>query len=218
MSLLRQESYYQGLEIKMDLYYSHLSDEELFLQMSHGDKEAYGVLYHRYQYFGNQCAAAMIRTNHLFDYSSYDFSGSIDDSIDRAFRYYNGKDSFSHFCKDLITQSLSREINEFITHNAARTAIYLDSQISEDGLDYHEIIHNPNELSIREQYNYTQFIDDKLHVSDPKMRKALKIFQLKFIGYSIQEIARKLNCSVYDVRHSLKEVLDYLKDEHKYFH
>ena len=202
----------------MDLYYSHLSDEDLFLQMSHGDRDAYGALYLRYRFFGNQAASTMIRTNNLFNCSCYDFTNAIDDGIDRAIRYYNGGGNFSMYCKELITQSLNRDINEFLTRNDSKAPIYLDSPVSNDGVDYHEIIHNPNELSIREQFNFIEFFDDKKKIGNVQTKKALRIFQLKYAGYTLQEISKKMHCSVYDVRHSLDVIIEYLKKQHKYFH
>ena len=199
----------------MSDFLRNVSDETLFLKMSQGDKTAQGVLLSRYERVGFQYVNQLIRINNLKNYRDIDFIDLIDDTIYKAFRYYNvGKIKFFLFCSDLLSQALTYKVNQIIIKAAReKEAIRLDAPIAkDDDTDFHEIISDTTQLSSSEQYDIDSFLDRIENIKDPKKKRALKIYLMSKLDMTIKEITEKLGISTYDARSAIDEAKELCKN------
>lgn len=198
----------------MSNFLCNVSDETLFLKMSQGDRTSQGVLLGRYEKVGFQYVNQLIRTNNLKNYRDIDFIDLIDDTIYKAFRYYQvGKISFFAFCSDLLNQALTHKVNQIIADSIKENeAIRLDALISSnDDTSYHEIISDTTQLSSSEQFDIDNFLDKIENVKNPRTRRALKVYLMYKLDMTIKEITEKLGISTYDARTAISEAKELCK-------
>ena len=200
----------------MDLYYSHLPDETLFQMMSQGNRQAQGILLHRYEHAGFQCFKVLAKQYSLNNYRAIDFIDVIDETIYKSFKYYRlNERKYRTYCYELINQALTKEISEVITETTQLNDIlYLDSPVgSEDFASYHDVISDSYRLSAPEEYNMKEFLIQLVENSSPKARKAIEIYEYHLYGLSHQEIADMLGITVYKVRTSIEDAEKMIEDK-----
>ena len=134
----------------MDLYYSNISDEALFLKMTQGDLNAQAILLHRFEHAGFQCLNVLSRKYCYFAFEDNDFIDVIDGAIYKSFRYYRlNERKFGPFCFDILNQSISQKLGEMVAENLKLgEVLYLDAPIvGDDNAYFHEIISDNYHLS-----------------------------------------------------------------------
>ena len=191
-------------------YYSEVSDESLFLQMTLGDKMAASILVKRFEHLGRQMAGVYIRNECLRDKTDIDYYETIQDSINKAFRYYQiGQGRFYIFCRNILEQNLCSQTQKFVTEKEKqKELVSLDSSIKYDStLSYHDVIADTRELSLAEHYDVDDVLDK---LSSLKEEHAPAIYLLYSQGISQREIARQVKLSLYRVREIIKTIELYL--------
>ena len=142
-----------------------LPDEELFLLMSQGNKQAQAMLFQRYLFLGRQITGALIRQirqENNVNIKSEEFEDVIEDLVYKAVRYYvPGKALFYTFAREIFNQSLPRIIKDRAYEKSLdREVISFDCPVKQDSnLLYHEVIAQ-NQLSSSEQYDLDNFLDN----------------------------------------------------------
>lgn len=187
---------------------SHVSDETLFNNMALGDVFAHDVLFDRYVRIGRQIAGMLIRVNGLVGMTDQDFITVIEDSVEKAFRYYNTSGiRFYVYCKEILNQNLSNAVMEILNNKEhTRGAIELDSPVNEkSSLTYHEIVADKHKLSSSNEYDLSRFLNVLSSPENPEIKNAAKVLLLSEMGYTINEIICKTRLSQYFVRKILSK-------------
>ena len=190
-----------------------IPDEELFLLMSQGDKQAQAMLFQRYGFLGRQITGALIRQirqENNVNITCEDFQDVIEDCIFKSIRYYSlEKGLFYVFTKDILNQTLSRVVKDRAYEKTLdREILSLDCPIKNDtSMSYHEVIAE-NQLTSSEQYDLDNFLD--VTFSSPNSKRALagRIYTLYHLGFTLREIAKKLKTTVYEVRNVLNDIAE----------
>lgn len=188
--------------------FQNVSDETLFLNMSHGDKTAQAILLMRFEKIGFQYAALQIKQNNLKDYRDIDFIDLIDETIYKAFRYFSvGEVRFWTFCSELLNQAISQKISEILAdHSREKEAIRLDAPIGKDnGRCYHELVSDTAELRSPKDLDIDLFLDNYEKTTNPRTKMLYKVFLLCSFDMSIKQAASKLGLTYYVARSYYRE-------------
>ena len=186
-----------------DPFFSSISDEDLFKQMSEGNSSAQDILIRRYEHLGRQLAGTAIRTHvELRGYTDNDYLEIIHDTINRAFRYYQlYRERFFPYCYELLSQAISRRTSELELEAKERCEnVYLDASTTyDDEVRYHDVIGNL-ELSSPKQYEVDEVLDYITNTNNRETKIIARTLLLSAAGYTIREISEILRITTYKVR------------------
>jgi len=199
----------------MDTLFSRVSDEALFLQMTLGDKFSQDILLRRYEHLGRQIAMVFARQNCLKNVTDQDFIEVIYDTIFRTFRYYNlhGQKYFV-FCRESLNQELYREASEKADNQIKQKSIVnLDDKFGDnDELLFSDVIEDKPVLDFSEQCDIDLFLENLSSTNSLKKRKIARIYLMHVYGYTLTEIAKKTNSSIYEVRNVVNNAEEIIRD------
>lgn len=191
----------------MDLFFPCVSDESLFIQMTKGNKQSQEILFRRYEHKGRQIAGAIIRQKRLLNYTDQDFYEDIIYAILKAFRYYVvNACRFSEFCTNTLKSHIARAIVTKQQEDARLGELFsLDSPIRDDStLTFHEVVGDDGQLSSGDYYDANTFLNNVYFSSSTKKRMVARIYILRSMGYTLNEISKKTHRTIYEIREVLK--------------
>ena len=194
----------------MDVFFSRVSDEALFLQMASGDKFSQGVLVKRYEHLGKQIAMTLARTAGLKRVNDNDFMEAIYDAISKIFRYYMiGEVRFHQYAKEILNQTLLREVAIMVEEKIKDNEIVnLDDSLDGSETTYHEIIKDERQLNQADICDVNIFLENISSSSSLKKRRIARIYLLHEAGYSISEIASRTGATIYEIRNIINNISD----------
>ena len=175
---------------------------------SHGDPEAYKILYEEFVKKAKYIIKSTLRNSLNFPIIPEDFSDYIDYLFFKAINDYDPeRGSFSWYIDYVIKLRLEKRVQKAIAENQIDYDLFdldVDSEI-----DVIEYLPDPNQKSFSEDIATCDF---KLKIASPKehcTRKEKiqdKIVLLQYAGYKNAEIARELNLTINELRTYLKRI------------
>ena len=192
----------------MDAFFSRISDEALFLRMASGDKFSQEILVKRYVHLGKQIAMSLARNSGLRRVTDMDFMEAILETIDKCFRYYTiGMVRFNQYARELLTQTLSREVALMAEEQAiTKEMLNLDDTLDNSDATYHEIIKDESLLTHSDLFDVDVFLENISSSSSLKKRRIARIYLLNEAGYSANEIAAKTGATKYEIRRIIENI------------
>lgn len=181
-----------------------ISDEELLVQSKNDDVEAFTLLVERYQ--------RMLYT------IAYRFLGNAEDASDAAqealVRAYKNLHSFRGNCsfKTWLQHIIANVCRDALRRKSRRPIISLDSLQENDGRVWElpdRNANSPEEIVLsREEGDYLQNLIQSL---SPEYRMVIIMRELQ--GFSYEEIATRLNCSVGTIKSRLSRARQALRKQ-----
>ena len=195
--------------------FHRLSDEVLFEEATRGNKMAKDILLRRFELIGFHIATNMIRSYALKNASKTDFVDSIYDSILKSLRYYvPGETKFYNYCRNILTQNLYiATVEKTKAREVDARRIDLDANVSGDNeITYHEIIPDKSSLVDLDNDKIERYCDSLSSSSSEDKRLQADVLRLHNSGYTTEEIAAKLNQTLYQIRKSRSDIRDGIKN------
>lgn len=192
----------------MDVFFSHVSDETLFLLMAQGDKYAQELLVRRYEHLGNQLAIHYIRLIGVRGVYFQDCLEVIHDAINKVFRYYSiNTNRFYQFARDALNQAVLRFILQIRDDQERRKEMVdLDEVCDVTGTTYHELIKDDSGLSFADSCDVDMFLENLSSTNSLKKRRIARIYLLHQAGYTLQEIADRVGGTIYEARKIINDM------------
>jgi len=188
----------------------HKNDINKFFHMAtHGDKEAYKLLYKEFVNRANLVVLNTVKNNSNFSGFPGDFCDLIDDLFFKAINEYEPeKRSFSSYVDYLFSHRLANAVRSEIHDIESYIA---DVDYEDENIKSIELLSDPQQPTLQNEIAMNNF---KVLVASPNKHKSKdrrlrdKVLTFKYAGYNNQEICNKLNLSYSQLRRILVKAED----------